>query len=301
MKFLYLALVVFFSSTRLHAADHPVVLDHTTKSQSTVNLLVSNNDTITFQITNTNPYCFTYNSRMPSKIEGEGKRSFRSTDTGTTVEISVTHQSNFTRYVLDIQKRNANGCQDDNRLDDYTFSVNVQTLGWAIDFSGAFYISDLVSSKYFLEPGKTSEGNDIFVVRRNSDVENSFARGLALLVHLYDGRKDLTKNIVWAPISFGIGINESTDYFVGTSLKFGDAMYLSLGALFADVDEIPVDLKKDGFTTNANALDTLGSKSDSGLFISFSYAFGGEAASARFTGLFPGTTGSDDSAEPTVR
>lgn len=271
--------------------EHSVILDHESKSISNETLFVNSGDTIRFQITNTEPRCFLYNSRA-AFVEDEGVPKALTDEivAQTRVDLPpVRHQPQYNRYTVTITRLNGLDCEMAHMRGDYTFIVDVETLGWALDFGGAFYISDLISSKYYLEPGKSDNGSDGFFVRRNADVENSFSRGLALLVHLKNQRWDLARNIVWAPITFGVGLSESTDYFVGTSLKFGDAMYLTFGTIFADIDEIPIALKEDGFTSSANALDTLGSKSETGLFLSFSYAFGRDLASSRLRGIFQPT------------
>ena len=301
----YFVILSLFCAARALSQEPTVTLDHATKTISPSTLFVGRGDAIRIQITNTEPRCFLYNASAAFVQQEDSSlplRALARNDTLTTVDLPIViHQPQYNSYIVTIERLGAEDCDEPHALGDYTFTVNVQTLGWALDFGGAFYMSDLTSSKYFLEPGKADDDSEGFFVRQNTDVEDSFSRGLSLVIHLKNQKWDRTRNVVWAPITFGVGLSESTDYFAGTSLKFGDAMYLTVGAIFSDVDELPISLKQDEFTSNANALDTLGTKSEIGLFVSFSYAFGRDLASSRLTQLFQATTPPAQDGTPTAR
>ena len=284
MKSIHLLLPIALTSSSLFAATYTVHFDHQAKSQSDANLFVKPRDTINLQVHNTNATCYMYNF---ATAVGADDRLDDATPRPV-VQTTYIHRYDVNQYVVDIRRRDIDSCDNDTR-GDYRFTVDVETLGWALDFSGAFYISDLTSQSYFLKPGTTSDGAAGFIVHRNSSAEDSFQKSVAMLVHLYDERRALETNIQMAPLMFGIGMNESTNYLLGTSVKFGRAMYLSFGAIFGDIDVLPIELSEGGFTENANALETLGSKSDHGWFLSFSYRFGSSAANARLAGFFSGT------------
>lgn len=266
------------------AARHVVTFNHETRSQSHGNLLASSNDEIVLRVVDTNAGCYTYNFSAAA----EANDPLADDPPKTIVDTEYTHREDVSRYVVEIKKREVPACMNDP-LGDYTFSVNVETLGWTLSTSGAFYLSDLTDPKFYLEPGMNSGGVDGFFIRRNMAAEDSIDRGLAFLVHVYDERKDIENNVLWAPITFGIGFDNSTNYFIGTSWKFGNAMFLTAGVVFGERDELPTALSSGRFTEDANALDTLASRSDNGLFISFSYGFGSDAASSRLSGLFQST------------
>ena len=234
---------------------------------------------------------FAYNpsdkKRDPPEIDGRGDDPAPSS-----IVFRFIHDESVPGYTLH-PKKISGRCDEGYDMSLYYvgeegWDVKVVTEGWKLGFSGAYTLSSLTDPVYFLDPAKDENDMDGFIVRRNSSAEDSTNQDLAVMAHLYHNRKFRIghSQVSWAPISLGIGFNDSTSYYVGTSFRFGTAMYLTLGGVFGDTPFLPANVSQGDFTMDANSLTTLGERSDTGIFLGFSYKFGDVDLGDKFGSAF---------------
>jgi hypothetical protein len=275
-------------------AELEVELDHATgvaKPAGTISL--RDDEVLVLKVANTSRQCFTFNlteveeTRADLQAEKDPKVSF-----GDMVELRVTHREEVVAYEVEVKlKPNLSSelktaCSERSNI---TFKIPVDTYGWALAFAGAFTYDELTDPVFSLEVGVENPDaapemqRQGFFVRESPDEEDDFTLGAAAMVHLYHSDPERLRpfflpescQVNWAPLSFGLGISDQSEarYFVGTTLRFGKKMFLVIGGVFGARERLPNGLALGDFTTDANSLKTLGSKTDSALFVGLSYSF----------------------------
>ena len=201
--------------------------------------------------------------------------------------IEIKHDPLYQSYRVTVKK---NG-EPESR----SWVIPVFTHAWTLDFSGAFTFDRLINPVYYLEPGTQTDPiqnvpQNGFFVRRNTKAEDGVGLGAAAMVHLYHTKylRFLKKTFTWAPLAFGLGVgaNTETRYYLGTSARVGDVLFLTAGAVFGKVDRLPANLAEGGFVAEANALATLPRRSKVALFLGISYAFAGKKAKEQLEQTF---------------
>jgi hypothetical protein len=225
-------------------------------------------------------------------IPATGKRGLevKSTEvqlnTGRLLEIM--HDPRYQSYQVTVIKK---GEKPESR----SWFIPVFTHAWTLDFSGAFTFDRLINPLYYLEPGTQAELNQNvprngFFVRRNTKGEDAVGLGAAAMVHLYHTKylHFLKKTFAWAPLSFGLGVgaNTETRYYLGSSVRVGDVLFLTAGAVFGKVDRLPANLAEGNFVADADALGTLPRKGEVAFFLGISYAFAGKKAKEQLEQTF---------------
>lgn len=158
-------------------------------------------------------------------------------------------------------------------LHESQFMIAVKQSDWRIELAGAFTTSFLTDKKYGTQKNATDEN----IVIRQKDNEDAASLGLAAFVHVaYPGLLDKCKLFdYWAPLSFGLGINNNStvSYFIGSSIRFSDKAYLTFGYNWGPTKTLPSGVTEGSVITDPNGLNNMGSKTGGGLFLAVSYSF----------------------------
>lgn len=274
--------LVAHSSIAIAAGPLAITYDHLSGSQSTSGIAeLAPGEPVILRVINTDTRCFDYNG-APKPAEPAAADDFSQ------FEISLVQQRKSSGYTMAItKKKNAVAeCEEIFKsLGDRQWSTDVDMLGWEVSFSGAFTVDGLSDRSYFLDEG-ASNGTPGFIVTRSPDAENDTNQRVAFLMHLYNSKWERSRSISWAPVTFGVSIDDKTRYLVGTSMKVGDKFYLTGGAVIGKVQGLPVGLSEGDFTTDQNALATPGTKSETSWFLAFSYSFLGTSSKDHFGSMF---------------
>lgn len=165
------------------------------------------------------------------------------------------------------------------------WTLQVRTFGWEIGFSGGFTVDTLTDPQFSLVPAHrnvtqddgTIMMEDGFQVISQPNAEDDFELGAAAIIHVFNTNPNSVVWRRWAPVSFGLSVNDTSEvrYFFGTSVRFGEQAFLTGGIVFGSKDRLPggLVLATNSFTTNANSLQTLPTRTDSAFFIAISYTF----------------------------
>jgi hypothetical protein len=185
-------------------------------------------------------------------------------DTSIDSYISIIHRSEMAAYQITVRNLAPDGVA-------HSWIIPVITAHWAVDFSGAFTVDALGNTSYYLEPAVRNNESGYFV-RKNVN-SSKLGLGTAAMVHLYFNKNNSKLKVI--PITFGIGVSTGSDirYYIGPSLRFGGAAYLTIGAVLGDVDRPPVSTPVNSFVTDPNALTNVSKKKKFQLFLGFSYSF----------------------------
>jgi hypothetical protein len=268
-----------------YAKTAPLVItyDHATKTQSVGGIAErAVGEPVELKVINTNLDCFDYNG-APKMVPASGAGLSAPRDQLT---ISLVQQRRSNGYTMKITKKlNPPAACAALPLEEWETSTDVETLGWEVSFSGAFAFDGLRDRAYFLEDANVG-GVDGFIVNRDRDAESQTNQRPAVMIHLYNSGWDAKRSISWAPVTFGFSVDDNSRYMLGTSAKFGDKLYVTAGGVVGKVKVLPVGLVEGGFTTEQNAITTLGTKSEVSWFLSFSYSVLGTGAKDQFTGIF---------------
>lgn len=223
----------------------------------------------------------TVNGILQEKKEDDGIKGPTKT---ATVSIQIIHRSEMAAYQVMIKHTTTQLTRG--------WIIPVITTHWTVDFSGAFTIDALGRPSYYLEPGIKDDEHG-FYVRKNED-SSKFGLGTAAMVHLYYNKRSSKMKVI--PITFGIGVGTGSNvrYYIGPSLRFGGAGYLTLGVVLGDVDKPPVNAPLNSFVTDANALANITNKKKFHLFLGFSYSFIGSNAQQRLQQPFALPTGTSN-------
>jgi hypothetical protein len=287
------------AEARMEAATSTVMLDHRDGSVTPFQTLeLSKGDSVSVTVVHTDTTCFSY--PISAQVADTGRSGDEDTSTK---KLSITHDGKASSYQVTVSKR-AGVTDACGGLPDRTWTLPVFTHGWTLGFAGGFTVDSLIDRSYVLEAG-TQNGVQGYFVGRNKGAEDSAVLGVAALVHLYHTDWAVSnRDIGFVPISFGLGIGATaeTRYFFGTGLRFSDQVFLTFGGVFGAAKRSPSGLPEGAFTTNANALATLGSEKGAGGFVALSYAFLGSGAKARlqtpFTSTSPATPPAAQPATP---
>jgi len=262
-------------------------------------------ETFQLEIDGTHPECFDYSYRaieLPVDVRaGQGGLSPADICLQT-----IVHDGKPRDYLVFITKKDPfpSKCSRvtlPTRDENNPWVVPVRTLGWTAGFAGGFTFDGLTDPSYGLVAaerevdGMSEKG---FQVIRQSERDDDYSLGAAAMVHVFHtdpSRLRLLRWANWAPLTFGLAVNNGSDvrYFLGTSLRFSDQAFLSAGAVFGGRDRLPagVDLTDNSFTTNSNALNSLDTRTDVGWFVGVSYAFLGDTAKNALEGAVSTPTG----------
>ncbi len=207
----------------------------------------------------------------------------RADDAGkVTKECTIIHDKRYVSYRIEVTE-----FKDGTKTDERNWDLPVETLKWQIAFSSAFVANTLTDPVFYLEPGVNPDApgadKNGFYVKENSGAKDKIKLGLAAMVHLYHSKKFGNDTWKWAPVTFGLGFGEGTKmrYYLGTSLKMGDAFFLTTGVVAGQINRLPAQIKLatgENFTRESNILENLHTKTKVGYFLSLSYAFGGAKA-----------------------
>ena len=149
------------------------------------------------------------------------------------------------------------------------FFVYVNETGWRTEFAGGFAASRVVNHKYAVVNN---------MVMENKSGEDSANLGLDAFVHLSNPEWG---GAHWA-VSFGLGVNSGSDLslFFGPSWRLGGLGFVTAGVNFARVDTLPNGQSLGQAPVSTSVLANLGKRTESGVFLSWSYPFLGSAKDA---------------------
>ncbi len=245
-------------------------------------IALSKGDKLTIAITHTSEQCYEFNLKSLVSTAELGKLTANQISFSDTVTFRVIYDGEV-GYKIDARLKP--GLHDqvkkvcEEHHGDRTWYVEVEHESWQLAITGAFTADDLTDPVYFLEAttrtvtdaegGQSTENG--YVVRRNEAAENRFTLGAAAMVHLFHERLG-GETVKWAPVSFGIGVNGDSNarYYLGTSARFGEKLYLTGGLVAGSVARLPANLAVGSFTADPNALGTLGTRTDAGWFLAVS-------------------------------
>lgn len=236
-------------------------------------------EVFTVQINKTWPDNYTYEiagftvEEVSDEPEAAGDRNI--SELVDDVRLLQVHDRNYGGYYVNIRLKQGmepvkfvDG-NETNNLEEATLTIFVETMSWEIDIAGAFTVSDLTNPVYAVQSGDDGMGGTINTVIRDTAAEDEASLGLAAMIHLYNSRRPQYA------LSFGLGISENsnTTYYVGPSYRFGKRAAVTLGYAWGSVDRLPSGLSEGNPISDANALNNLGTRIDSGVFLSLSYGF----------------------------
>jgi hypothetical protein len=275
------------------AAEQVVVLDHAAPGVGLVgSIRLSDAERFEIDLKNTFPQCFDYNADVV-KAPPPGGAGF-GTVAPQTVIFEVIHSKDVSAYTITATRKKiadpilANDCMTHvapGYPDKAQWQINATTGAWTLGFAGAFTADKLNDPSFSLVPGSQvdSGGKAVsgFFVKRDAASANRVGLGGAAMIHLFHsdpGNLAIWREIAWAPLSLGIGFTGGSQarYLFGTSLKFGDAAFLTAGVVIGSVKRLPAGLSDGGFTTDSNALSNLGTRTTAAAFVGLSYAFLGD-------------------------
>jgi hypothetical protein len=267
---------------RLGSRENPysVALDHATGIVNPYGpLRLGDGDWVRIHITSTEPDLFSYNL-VPQ--ESRGQESLGKPDTS--ISLNLQHDGTATSYQVSATCGQAGGCKLLNRI----WVLPVLEDKWVVSFAGAFTVDGLTDEVYSLTPeavtGTGGTSSTQYRVHRNEDAEDNVSLSTAAMVHLHHTRRlNVGKSVQWSPISFGLGLSSGAEprYFLGTSLKFGDAAFVTGGVVFGKQARLPNGLTEGGVTTDPNALNGSATRTAASVFVGLSYGFAATEAKAR--------------------
>lgn len=159
------------------------------------------------------------------------------------------------------------------KVDNASLIVSVDDRGWTFGIAGAFTGSTVVNPQFALvdDPDSETEGDQIIL--RDRGAEDDVGLGVAAMIHLYN--PDLKGVLSKIALTFGLGVREgnSVSYFVGPSWRFGKQGFATIGVNFASVDRLPAGQRSGSAPQSENVLNNLGSRTETGAFLSLSYSF----------------------------
>lgn len=191
-----------------------------------------------------------------------------------TRRLSTIHDDKYGGYLVAI-KRKAPGAVTVAKSEDSTVELNdvmlviaAETQKFQYEFAGAFTVSNLVDPQFAIE-SRPVDGQDTSFVVRDEDAEDTSRLGLGAFIHVFHDR------LPWLAATFGIGIADTTrtTYFLGPTLRLGQAMALTAGPVWGSVTRLPSGIKVDTPAKDANVLTDLPLRTKRGWFFGLSYTF----------------------------
>lgn len=157
-------------------------------------------------------------------------------------------------------------------LEAFEYFLTVKSSPWALGMSGGLTISDVVDPRFAIVPDSTSTTTPpATIVIRDRSAEDSEKLGFAGFLHVHNEGWKLGD----VPIAgtFGLGIQEknSISGFIGVSAAAFDLAYLTLGWNWSSIDRLPAGQELGAAPINANVLNNLPTRTDSGWFLGVSF------------------------------
>lgn len=271
------------SPTEVPTAEFTHILD--SNKQYSSNLVLQNDEAFSVVIKDTCPDQFAVKI---NGIESAPVKNFKALQAGQSctadmpITVTAKHDSKNGAYEVLIERIDGkpggvDASQGGNtgKLYPARYLIIVPANKWSTIFSGGIGFSSLTSEKYSLSAD--AAGTSFTVVRNKSSEDKANAIAAAFVT--VTNEKWVTKGGTrWGP-SFGVGTNTGSkiQYFPGFSILFGQYV-LTFGANIGSVDTLPSGLKEGSTTKEANALNTSGTKTGVGGFISISLSFLGSDA-----------------------
>lgn len=280
---IYLVYLLLTPFTWAQAASLSVTINHRQGVQNPVaQFELKEGETLQVEVTNTNLDCFEFNQRSSSDQRDAALAAGDLTPDN--VQWDIIHDGDTSKYIVEAKKRPdpSESCGEVFKLlSERTWEIQVATYGWSVGFGGAFTIDKLTNPVFSLTPGSRTDASGNaeqgFLVTVDDEAGDDYRLGAAATVHLFHSDPEFLgrAGVAWVPLSFGLGVGESSRarYFVGTGVRFDTRLFLSIGRVFGSVERLPNGLRSGSFTTSENALSTLGSRTDDAWFVSLSYNF----------------------------
>ena len=213
-------------------------------------------------------------------------------------KLPFTHDRKFGGYVVRIRANDPDdrtvvpkGETDELVLNDVTLHIAVETVGWNLDFAGAYVGSGLTDPKYAIITQENEAGDEEKVFTREPNRESDVNLGLGAFVHVYNDNK-----WPWLALTFGLGIDDDTTYYLGPSLRLGDKAAITAGYAWGAVDTLPGGQQLGESPISDNVLNNLGTKNEGAFFVGISYSFI-PGIRDRFEKPFAGATEKDSTQE----
>lgn len=225
------------------------------------------------EIVNTDESCILVNfQELPPSLQAAAG--------GPPVAFRVQHHEDIGSYKVTIGIKDH--CKTKTpRLDPLERVIPVETYGWTLGLAGAFTADGLTDPVFFLDQGERSKPGEPetsetgFFVRERSSAQDDAKLGAATFMHLYHNNQNKfgRGGVNWVPLSFGLGIGDSSQakYFLGTGIRFGTRAFLTAGLALGARERLPDSLEVGLFTTDQNALKTLPQKTTEEWFLSLSF------------------------------
>jgi hypothetical protein len=211
--------------------------------------------------------CFTYNTKVLTDTDGSAGLLSETPDS---VTFEIMYDETFSGYEIEVARRADSDDKGCDALAPATWTIPVLS-NWRVAMSGAVTFDQLTEPVYFLEPGsQTQNGQNVvgFFVRRDKDGEDLTRTAAGTMAHLYN-----TNWGGWVPLTFGVSLAQNPTYLVGTGVRLGQQGHLTIGAAIGPRGVLPSHLREGSFVTDANAINTLGSRNDVAMFVAVSLSF----------------------------
>jgi len=262
---------------------------------------------VKIKVTDTNTHCFTFNPTVVSNPQIARALESKGLSANETVEFDLEMRDDPLEVTIEARKGSDPQCDTLGLSERLTgkqpppWKVRILREGWDVAFAGA-YTADTVTNPVFglvagqkqIDPAPAAKTAGFFV-KSFPKQEDAYRLGAAAMVHVFHTSPSAFSwhDISWTPVSFGLGVGEASQvrYFLGSGVRFGSKFFLTGGVVVGSVKTLPAGLIANnaddpaGFTTNANALGAMGSKTRAGAFVGVSYTFAGVGPSS-FTGPF---------------
>jgi len=298
-----------------------ITFSHTGASATTIgDVHAASGQKIDVYVTNTNTKCYAFNGKavVAKQPTANLRQEFLFTETVGPFEAEMRDDP----FEITIEARSINSdpaCKPGGeRIEGGTpgpWKIRVLREGWDIAFAGAYTadtatnpVYGLVAGQKQVDPSPAPKTSGFFI-KRFREQEDAYRLGAAAMVHVFHTSPSTFAwhDIAWVPVSFGLGVGEASQvrYFLGTGIRFGPKFFLTAGPVIGSVKTLPAGLVADnaddpaGFTTNANALGSMGSRTRTGFFVGVSYTFAGVGPSS-FTGPFTQVHPSGGAGAPTA-
>jgi hypothetical protein len=245
---------------------YPTTLSHANTPSGDVSAFpLQHKQVLVVKINETDTKCFTYNGLG---ITAPAVAAARRTNPNTEREIKLSYDESFKGFEILVKRNNdvTNQCAN-TTLKDARWVIPVLS-AWRVAMSGAVTFDKLTDPVFYLESGKNAGGTDGFFVRQKADDEDVVRTSAGAMAHLYN-----VNHRGWIPLTFGVSLAKDPTYLIGMGYRLGQQGQLSVGAAIGPRAHLPSQLRVGGFVTDANSINTLGSRTDVELFFSVSLAF----------------------------
>lgn len=270
MKVVWIACIAFATACSTMTPQgsevaYPTTLSHSNTAAGDLSAFgLKHGQVLVVEIEDTDPTCFTYNGLG---VSGGAVAAAA----GGTRKIKLAYDESFNGFEILVKKKNPlPAVCATTPLTDIRWVIPILS-AWRVAMSGAVTFDKLTNPVYYLDPSKQTVGTtttDGFIVREKADDEDVVRTSAGAMAHLYN-----VNHRGWIPLTFGVSLTENPTYLVGTGMRLGNQGQLSIGAAIGPREHLPSQLRVGSFVTDANAISTLGSRTDVELFFSVSLAF----------------------------